>query len=229
MLHGTVKLQFLVLLLCAAASAGQSSGMWLDVPFVKQEQNGCGAATIAMVMEYWRQQPGQNLGQGPPPQQILNDLYAKEARGIYASEMESYFRQHGFRVFAFQGGWDDIEQHLGKGRPLIVALQPGSRSPRHYVVVAGANELRKRMEGSRKLDTARSSPRQRALVLALATICFLGIVLRVSNAQTSSVNSPASLEQLFQQQRWHDVVREAESQDTRSADVEYYYGTALAQ
>ena len=79
------------------------------------------------------------------------------------------------------------------------------------------------------MDTARSSPRQRALVLALATICFLGIVLRVSNAQTSSVNSPASLEQLFQQQRWHDVVREAEAQDTRSADVEYYYGTALAQ
>jgi ABC-type bacteriocin/lantibiotic exporter with double-glycine peptidase domain len=139
MLHGTVKLQFLVLLLCAAASAGQSSGMWLDVPFVKQEQNGCGAATIAMVMEYWRQQPGQNLPQGPPPRQILNDLYAKEARGIYASEMESYFRQHGFRVFAFQGGWDDIEQHLGKGRPLIVALQPGSRSPRHYVVVAGVD------------------------------------------------------------------------------------------
>ena len=71
--------------------------------------------------------------------------------------------------------------------------------------------------------------RQRALVLALAIICFLGIVLRVSNAQTSSVNSPASLEQLFQQQRWHDVVREAEAQDVRSADVEYYYGTALAQ
>ena len=113
--------------------------MWLDVPFIKQEQNGCGAATIAMVMEYWRQQPGQHLPAGPAPQQILDDLYAKEARGIYASEMESYFRQHGFQAFAFQGRWDDIEQQLQKGRPLIVALQPGSRSPRHYVVVAGVD------------------------------------------------------------------------------------------
>lgn len=80
------------------------------------------------------------------------------------------------------------------------------------------------------MDTARSSATGRALVRALAVICFLGIVLRVSNAQSSWVNSrSASLEQLFQQQRWDDVVREAEAQDIRSADVEYYYGSALAQ
>ena len=137
MVHGMLKVHSLVLLLCAFVSAGQSSGMWLHVPFVKQKENGCGAATIAMVMEYWRQQPGQKLPPGPTPQQILNDLYAKEAGGIYASEMENYFRQHGFQAFAFPGEWDDIEQHLEKGRPLIVALQPGNRSPRHYVVVAG--------------------------------------------------------------------------------------------
>lgn len=111
--------------------------MWLDVPYVKQEKNGCGAASIAMVMEYWRQQPGQHLSSGPSPQQILGELYSAEARGIYASEMESYFRQHGFQAFAFQGQWDDLARHLGKGRPLIVALEPGRGAPRHYVVVAG--------------------------------------------------------------------------------------------
>jgi len=26
--------------------------VWLDVPFVKQEKDGCGAASIAMVMQY---------------------------------------------------------------------------------------------------------------------------------------------------------------------------------
>ena len=31
----------------------QTSGIWLDVPFVPQEKNGCGAAVIAMVMDYW--------------------------------------------------------------------------------------------------------------------------------------------------------------------------------
>ena len=26
---------------------------WLDVPFVPQSRDGCGAAAIAMVMQYW--------------------------------------------------------------------------------------------------------------------------------------------------------------------------------
>ena len=34
------------------------SGVWLDVPFVKQEKNGCGAASIAMVMQFWQRQQG---------------------------------------------------------------------------------------------------------------------------------------------------------------------------
>ena len=35
------------------------AGVWLDVPFVKQEKDGCGAASIAMVMQYWQAQQGQ--------------------------------------------------------------------------------------------------------------------------------------------------------------------------
>src|ERR1700733_7458123 len=40
----------------AAGSGG--AGVWLDVPFVKQDKNACGAASIAMVMRYWQQQDG---------------------------------------------------------------------------------------------------------------------------------------------------------------------------
>lgn len=116
------------------AAEGKSIG--LDVPFVKQEKNGCGAATIAMIMEYWQRQPGQSP-KVPDAQQILRDLYSKEAHGIYAYDMESYFREHGFRTFAFAGEWSDLQQHLEKGRPLIVALRPGSGASLHYVVVAG--------------------------------------------------------------------------------------------
>jgi ABC-type bacteriocin/lantibiotic exporter with double-glycine peptidase domain len=75
--------------------------------------------------------------QAPHSEQILRDLYSQEARGIYASDMESYFQQHGFQAFAFAGEWSDLKQHLGKGRPLIVALKPNRGSPLHYVVVAG--------------------------------------------------------------------------------------------
>jgi ABC-type bacteriocin/lantibiotic exporter with double-glycine peptidase domain len=126
----------LILLCLCSVMAARDSGVWLDVPFVKQEKNGCGAASIAMVMEYWQRQPGQSL-QVPSSEQILRDLYSKEARGIYASDMQSYFQQHGFRTFAFAGEWTDLTQHLAKGRPLIVALKPKPGAPLHYVVVAG--------------------------------------------------------------------------------------------
>ena len=37
----------------AAGLAAQASGLWLDVPFVKQVENGCGAAVLSMTMQYW--------------------------------------------------------------------------------------------------------------------------------------------------------------------------------
>lgn len=114
--------------------AGQPTGVWLDVPFIRQEKDGCGAATIAMVMQYWQHQQGKLPS--ADPEQIQRTLYSRRGRGIYASEMERYLQQHGFRTFAFAGEWKDLKEHLEKGRPLIVALNPG-RSDLHYVVVAG--------------------------------------------------------------------------------------------
>ena len=35
-----------VVCLCGIVFAAQSSGVWLDVPFVRQEKDGCGAAVI---------------------------------------------------------------------------------------------------------------------------------------------------------------------------------------
>lgn len=113
---------------------GAQSTVWLDVPLVKQQKNGCGAASIAMVMRYWqRQLPAQPASPGVG--EIQRALYSRRARGIYASDLEWYLQRHGFRTFAIQGEWSDLEQHLEKGRPLIVALR--SRSDLHYVVVTG--------------------------------------------------------------------------------------------
>jgi ABC-type bacteriocin/lantibiotic exporter with double-glycine peptidase domain len=113
------------------------SGLWLDVPFVKQEKDGCGAASIAMVMQYWQRQQGRSDDPRSDAAQIQSVLYSRSARGIYASDMERYFQEVGYRTFAFRGDWADLKQHLEKGRPLIVALKPGSRLPMHYVVLAG--------------------------------------------------------------------------------------------
>ena len=133
MLRSTARLVG-CLCLCAGLFAAEPSGVWLDVPFVKQEKNACGAASIAMVMQYWQRQqgslPSDDAGQ------IQRALYSPQAHGIYASAMERYLQQRGFRTVAFPGGWEDLKEHLEKGRPLIVALNTPHGSL-HYVVIAG--------------------------------------------------------------------------------------------
>jgi predicted double-glycine peptidase len=114
----------------ALAAALATAAPWLDVPFVKQEKNGCGAASAWMVIAYWRGADAADPGA------ILRELYSPEARGILASDLERYLRRQGFETFAFEGAWADLEQHLAKGRPLVVSL---GRSPAHYVVVAGVD------------------------------------------------------------------------------------------
>jgi ABC-type bacteriocin/lantibiotic exporter with double-glycine peptidase domain len=126
-----------VLAVSSVLYAAEPSSLWLDVPFVKQEKNGCGAASIAMVMQYWQHQQGTSTDSHADAAQIQNALYSRDAHGIYASDMQRYFEQNGYRTFAFRGEWDDLHQHLEKGRPLIVALKPGSSAPLHYVVLAG--------------------------------------------------------------------------------------------
>ena len=108
--------------------------MWLDVPFVAQKDNMCGAASLAMVLQYWEGQQGKPLGS--EVDQIGRLLYSTKARGIFASDMQRYLQEQGLRAFAFPGNWKDLKQHLEKGRPLIVALKPDQRDL-HYVVVAG--------------------------------------------------------------------------------------------
>ena len=142
----------LCLCLCPVLLAAGDSGVWLDVPFVKQEKNACGAASVAMVMQYWQRQLGQPAAADAG--EIERALYAREAHGIYASDLQGYLKEHGYRTFAFQGTWEDLQEQLEKGRPLIVALKTG-RDNFHYVVVAGLdrrqNMLLKNDPAERKL------------------------------------------------------------------------------
>lgn len=123
-----------IMFLCGAALDAELGGVWLDVPFVSQEKNGCGAASVAMVMRYWQRQKGQP--ETANASDIQRALYSPRARGIYALDLERYLRQHGFRTFAVKGEWQDLKHHLEKGRPLIVALKAG-QGDLHYLVVTG--------------------------------------------------------------------------------------------
>ena len=130
-------------LICGAVLASGLANLWLDVPFVQQQKDGCGAASIAMVMQYWDQHRGQSLARPEAePAPILRALYSGQAHGIYASAMVDYFQQNGYRAFAFAGRQADLVSQLQQGRPLIAALKPSFGPLLHYVVVVGLDEPR---------------------------------------------------------------------------------------
>lgn len=135
--RNVIRWVLIVLSVCAFVCAAEPGGIWIDVPFVKQDKNGCGAASIAMVMQFWQRQQGVAAIPGSDSTEIQRMLYSPKARGIRASDMEHYLQQRGFRTFAFGGTSADLQQHLAKGRPLIVALKPSTGAPLHYVVVTG--------------------------------------------------------------------------------------------
>ena len=108
------------------------------MPFVKQSEDACGSAAISMILQYWNAHGLAVDAQRADAVAIQRELYSRKARGIYASDMESYLNGSGLRVFLLDGSWADLQEHLKQGRPLIVSLQPGSgKSPLHYVVVTG--------------------------------------------------------------------------------------------
>jgi predicted double-glycine peptidase len=112
--------------------------IWIDVPYVLQTKEGCGSAAIAMVMQYWAKQAGKQASSQMDAARIQSLLYSPRQKGIPASAMEKYFREQGFRAFAFRGEWSDLRHHLQQGRPLIVCLKAsGEGGPLHYSVVVG--------------------------------------------------------------------------------------------
>lgn len=122
-----------------AAAAPASGATWIDVPFVRQPRDGCGAASLLMVMQYWSQQEHRPLSASIDVDSIQKALYVPAQHGIPASSMQAFLRQHGFLVFALHGQWSDLEQQIRKGRPLIAALRPAGQRELHYVVIDGVD------------------------------------------------------------------------------------------
>jgi len=120
---------------CASA-VGSESGLWLDVPYVHQEKDGCGSAALAMVLQYWQGKGAALAKDRVEPALIQERLYDSKLRGISASRMEQYVRDTGLDAFTFRGDWSEVRANIAKGRPLIVALKP-RMAPAHYVVIAG--------------------------------------------------------------------------------------------
>jgi predicted double-glycine peptidase len=108
------------------------AGEPLRVPFFRQLKNGCGAASVAMVMHYWK--PA-----APSSAQVYRHLYLPERKGIPLADMRRYLEDSGFRAFTLKGQWSDLEEHLAKGRPLIVSLKKRRSGPMHFAVLSGVD------------------------------------------------------------------------------------------
>lgn len=130
------------LLALSVVFAEEPAALWIDVPFVAQPRNGCGAASLSMVMQYWATKRGVAAGPDSDVTVIQHELYSPREHGIPAEAMGEYMRQHGFQAFAFSGKWTDLEGQIAKGRPLIVALRPQGQSELHYVVIDGVDTRR---------------------------------------------------------------------------------------
>lgn len=121
------------------ADSSEEPGFWLDVPFVRQAKNLCGAASVSMILQYWHKaSPAGGSIEVPSFPDIAAALRSSESKGVFGSQMKAYLASLGYQVYVFKGRWDDIETHIAKGRPLIAAL--GNRGALdHYVVVTGWN------------------------------------------------------------------------------------------
>lgn len=126
------------ILLLGFAGLGCIRGAALDVPFFKQQKNGCGAASVAMVMHYWGGAAASGQSPMPGPREVYARLYEPSRKGILLSGMKGFLEQHGFRAFSLRGEWADISGHLAKGRPVIVALKKRESAQTHFVVVTEA-------------------------------------------------------------------------------------------
>src|SRR5260370_15037455 len=90
------------------AAPAKNSGVWLEVPYVKQTEDGCGSAAIAMLLQYWSAHGTPVAAGRADATAIQKQLYSRKARGIFASDMQRYIRESGFREVAMRGKWSDL-------------------------------------------------------------------------------------------------------------------------
>ncbi len=105
----------------------------LQVPFVPQQKDTCGAAALAMVLAYY--------GTAVSQDEIAALLVEPELGGIRGSRLADFARGRGMVAIAFTGDLALLKEHLALGRPLVVALSAGG-GRNHDVVVVGFDEAR---------------------------------------------------------------------------------------
>lgn len=94
----------------------------------------------------------------------------------------------------------------------------------------GPFELRKTMESSWQLDLAGSTSASRLIVFAVVPFLLLSWFSLPSFTQIPPQDDCiARIKQLFEEKHWGELVGEVESTSARGGEIDFYYGSALAQ
>jgi ABC-type bacteriocin/lantibiotic exporter with double-glycine peptidase domain len=103
----------------------------LQVPYIHQQKDTCGAAALAMVLQYW--------GTPVPHDEVAGALLQPELHGIAGSRLAEFAAGKRMTAVAHAGDLDHLRHHVGAGRPMIVSWSMG-RGRYHDVVVVGFDE-----------------------------------------------------------------------------------------
>lgn len=79
------------------------------------------------------------------------------------------------------------------------------------------------------MDVATSPAARRTIIFSVVLLLLLGCVSSQGFTQTSpQTDCIAKIKNLFETERWENLVREAESTSALGAEIDFYYGSALA-
>lgn len=102
-----------------------------DVPFVMQETQYCGPASLSSILSYY--------GDAVDQKTIGKEVYSPRLKGALITDLENYSRKRGFQTTLGRGSIPDIKGFLSNNKPVIVLVDLGFWviSRPHYLVVYG--------------------------------------------------------------------------------------------
>lgn len=127
---------------CASAvrpSPASAPPLLLKVPYFPQQVGLCGPASLASVLNYWKEAVSVD--------EVAQAVYLPRLQGALGFDLVLFARKKGMRAENFKGSLGAVRDRLSQGVPLIAFLNLGNRlfPVGHFVVITGIDEERGRV------------------------------------------------------------------------------------
>ncbi|MCK5708051.1 MAG: C39 family peptidase [Candidatus Aureabacteria bacterium] len=110
----------------------------LEIPFIKQNKNYCGPASLAIVFNYYDKEISQ--------EEIAKYIYNPELKGTLSIDLLLFVRKHNFTSEIYKSNIQDLKQKINQNNPVIV-LTKGNPVKNfsifknyHFFVIYGYND-----------------------------------------------------------------------------------------